>query len=96
LALNRSSAAHIIRCLQEYGELWSHMPSAGSRFMKSQKQHRYVSRRGPFAQPPDPAVARALDIAENEGWPASATRVGMPLAVRRASSACSIPIAFLR
>jgi hypothetical protein len=77
LALNRSFAAHIIRCLQQYGELWSHIPSAGSRFMKSQKQHRYVSRRGPFAQPPDPAVARALDIAENEGWPAGETRFDM-------------------
>jgi len=72
------------------------MSSARSRFVKSHKQHRYVSRRGPFAQPPHPSIARALDIAENEGWPAtSATRVDVPLVTHRTFSARSAPTAFL-
>jgi hypothetical protein len=82
--------------MQEYGEASPRMSLVRSPFVKSHKQHRYVSRRGPFAQPQHPSIARALDIAENEGWPASATRVDMSLVAHRTTSACSTPTAFLR
>jgi len=42
----------------------------GIPFMNREKQHRYVSLCGPvlpFAS--DPALALAIAIAENEGWP---------------------------
>jgi hypothetical protein len=88
---------HIPGGLQEYGDAWLRMSSARGRFVKSRKQHRYVSRRGPSAQPLHPSIARALDIAENEGWPAaSATRIDAPLVAHRTSSARSAPTAFLR
>jgi hypothetical protein len=39
------------------------------------KQHRYVSECGPHAPPAqDRGIARALAVAENEGWPAAATQ----------------------
>jgi hypothetical protein len=72
------------------------MPSVGSRIVKSHKQHRYVSRRGPFVQPPHPSTARALDIAENEGWPACAMRINMTSVSRPAFFPRSAPIPLLR
>lgn len=44
---------------------------SGVFFVQSSKQHRYVSRLGPFLQSraSDSATTRALDVAENDGWP---------------------------
>jgi hypothetical protein len=57
--------------MQEYGEASPRMSLVRSPVVKSHKQHRYVSRLGPFTQPwpPNPATAHALAVAENEGWP---------------------------
>ena len=50
--------------------------SAASRRMHSRKAHRYVSATGPQPAKQDPSIARALDAAENEGWPMAGLGLG--------------------
>jgi hypothetical protein len=57
--------------------------------VKSRKQHRYVSPRGPFEHrhPLDAATMRALAVAENEGWPVARPVSTDMLAIRHPSRA---------
>lgn len=52
----------------------------GSRFVKCEKRHRYVSSYGPLANSSDLAVAQAIAVAENEGWLIAAAGRNEPLA----------------